>query len=209
MKSIINKALVLLVIFVAIVGMYLFTGRDKKESQNIVMGKPTLPTVTLLAASGENEDNSLEINELFGYTNQMETKYMRDSITPISSSRSMTVKVKVYDNVIMGAGFEVRSLDGERLIEKTLVCTDDITTEEEYSYIKLNFDNMLDDNTEYNLTVRLSTDRHEDIYYYTRMIKLTENYCKSQIEFADVFSDATMTLLTTRHSICFLATMLP
>lgn len=191
MKSIINKALVLLVIFVAIVGMYLFTGRDKKESQNIVMGKPTLPTVTLLAASGENEDNSLEINELFGYTNQMETKYMRDSITPISSSRSMTVKVKVYDNVIMGAGFEVRSLDGERLIEKTLVCTDDITTEEEYSYIKLNFDNMLDDNTEYNLTVRLSTDRHEDIYYYTRMIKLTENYCKSQIEFADVFSDAT------------------
>ena len=191
MKSIINKFLVLFIIFVAIIGTYLFTGRDKKVSQNIVMGKPTLPTVTLLASSGENGDNSLEINELFGYTNQMETRYMRDSITPISSARSMTVKVKVYDNVIMGAEFEVRSLDGERLIEKTLVSTNDITNEEEYSYIKLNFDNMLDDNTEYNLTVRLSTDRHENIYYYTRMIKLTENYCKSQIEFADVFSDAT------------------
>lgn len=191
MKSIINKLLVLLAIFIAIIGIYLFTGRDKKEIQNIVMGRPTLPTVTLLASSGENEDNSLEINELFGYTNQMETKYMRDSITPISSSRSMTVKVKRYDNVIMGAEFEVRSLDGERLIEKTLVSVDDIVNEEEYSYIKLNFDNMLDDDTEYNLSLRLSTDRHENIYFYTRMIKLTDNYCKPQIEFADMFSNAT------------------
>lgn len=191
MKSIINKFLVLFVIFVAIIGIYLFNGRDKKEIQNIIMGKPTLPTVTLLASSGENKDDSMEINELFGYTNQMEIKYMRDSITPISSERSMTVKVKTYENVIMEAEFEVRSLDGERLIEKTLVSIDDITNEEEYSYIKLNFDNMLDEDTEYNLCVRLSTDRHENIYYYTRMIKLTENYCKAQIEFADMFSDAT------------------
>ena len=204
MKNVINKILILLVVFVAIIGIYLFIGRDKKETESIIMGKPTLPTVTLLASSGENADNSIEINELFGYTNQMETKYMRDSITPISSGRTMTVKVKKYDNVVMGAEFEVRSMDCERLIEKTEVLAENITEDEEYAYIKLNFDNMLDADTEYNLVVKLSTDRHENIYYYTRIIMLADNYCKSQIDFANMFSDATFNSETSDSIISYL-----
>lgn len=191
MRKIINKLLILIVVFAAIIGIYLFANRDKEEKEEIIMGKPILPTITLLASQGEGADNSIEVNELFGYTTQMETKYMRDSITPISSGRTLTVKVRKYENVIMGAEFEIRSLDCERLIEKTEVKAENITEDEEFAYITLEFDNMLEAGTEYNLVIRLTTDRNENVYFYTRIVEPLENYCKSQIDFVKMFSDYT------------------
>ncbi|MDE7433477.1 MAG: hypothetical protein K2N34_16395 [Lachnospiraceae bacterium] len=191
MKKIIGKLIVLILVFAFVVGAFIFFNRDKKEKKNIIMGEPTLPTVTLLAAAGEGEDNAFEINELFGYTMPMETKYMRDSITPISSGRTITVKVRNYDNVILGAEFELRTLDCERLIERTEVRQENIVADGEFTNITLVFDNMIEADTEYHLVIKLTSDRFDNIYYYTRISKLTNNYCKEEIDFVKRFSDAT------------------
>lgn len=190
-KSIVNKILVLLVVFAVIIGIYLFVNREKGDNKEIIMGNPVLPTVTLLSSQGEGQDNSLEVNELFGYTTQMETKYMRDCVTPISSGRTLTVKVCKYDNVIMGAEFEIRTLDNERLIEKTQVADENITEDEKYSYIRLDFDNMLESGIEYNLIIRITTDRNENVYFYTRIVEPLQNYCNAQIDFVKKFSNYT------------------
>lgn len=204
MKKIIGKAIVLIVVFALVVGAFIFFNREKKEEKEIVMGDPTLPTVTLLASSGEESDNALEVNELFGYTTLMETKYMRDSITPISGSRTITVKVRNNENAVMGAEFELRTLDCERLIERTQVQPENIVTDGEFTNISITFENMLEDDTEYNLVIRLVTDRHESVYYYTRITKLTANYCQKEIEFVKMFSDATFDKNQSRNIINYL-----
>lgn len=191
MKNIVSKLIVMILIFALVIGIFIFANRDKTHTENIVMGEPSLPTATFLAAGTSEESGSVEVNELFGYTAEMETKYMRDSITPINNDRMLTFRVKNNNNVIMSAEFEVRSLDCERLIEKTEVKPENITVNGEYTDIAIQPDNMIDKDTEYCLTVRLTTDRFESIYYYTRIENLTNNYCKEQIEFADSFSNAT------------------
>lgn len=191
MKKIIGKLIVLLLIFALAVGAFIFYNREKKEEKNIIMGEPTLPTVSILASAGEGNDNSLEINELFGYTTPMETKYMRDSITPISDSRTITVKVRNYENVILGAEFELRTLDCERLIERTEIPQENIAAEGEFTNVAITLDNMIEADREYYLIIKLVTDRHASVYYYTRVTKLTNNYCREEIEFVKMFSDAT------------------
>lgn len=191
MKKIIGKLIVLLLVFALAVGAFIFYNREKKDEKNIIMGEPTLPTVSILASSGEGNDNSLEINELFGYTTPMETKYMRDSITPISDSRAITVKVRNYENVILGAEFELRTLDCERLIERTEVPQENISVEGEFTNVAITLDNMIEADKEYYLIIKLVTDRHASVYYYTRITKLTNNYCREEIEFVKMFSDAT------------------
>lgn len=193
MKNIIYKVIVLFIIFAAIIVSVIFFNREKTKKADIIMGDPTLPTIRMLASAGEGEDNTIEVNELLGYKTQMETKYMRDTITPISSERTLTVKVKNYENYIMGASFELRSQDCERLIERTDIEDDHIVRDEEYTTIQIAFDNMIEDDKEYFLVVCLHTDRTENVYYYTRIIKLTSNYCKDDIEFVSTFSDATFT----------------
>lgn len=191
MKKIVGKLIVLILVFAVVVGAFIFFNREKKEEKNIIMGNPTLPTVTLFAAVGGENDNAFEINELFGYTIPMEIKYMRDSITPIGDSRTITVKVRRYDNVILGAEFELRTLDCERLIERTEVKQENIVEDGEFTNITITFDNMIEADTEYNLVIKLATDRRDSVYYYTRISKLTDNYCKEEIEFVKRFSDAT------------------
>lgn len=191
MKSVLSKLLILIVIFAAVVGAFIFVNRDKSVPEKIIMGEPTLPTMTALAATNSEGTETIEINELFGYTTEMETKYMRDSITPIGSNRVLTLRLKNNSNVVMGAEFEIRSLDCERLIEKTEVKAENIINDGDYTNIILEIDNMIDMDTEYCLTLKINTDIHQNIFYYTRIIMLGTNYCKSEIDFANEFSNAT------------------
>ena len=108
-KNIINKFVILLLVFAVVIGIYFFINRDKKEDKNIIMGEPTLPTISFMASGETASANDIEVNELFGYTTEMETKYMRDTITPINEERKITVRVNNHENVVMGAEFEVRT----------------------------------------------------------------------------------------------------
>ena len=81
MKKGLIKAAVLLLIFVITL---LITGRVTNKNQldlTTEMEEPVLPVIMLYT------DNKL-INELYGYTSPMNAVGMRDTITPLSSSRA-------------------------------------------------------------------------------------------------------------------------
>ncbi|MBQ5445574.1 MAG: hypothetical protein IIT48_02760 [Lachnospiraceae bacterium] len=190
MKATVSKILILLLLFLAVTAVGILLGREKENKTEIIMGEPTLPTVTLYGSTG-NSDETMEINELFGYKSQMEAKYMRDTITPICGSRNLTIHVKNYNNYIMGASFELRSLDCERLIENTTVDSSMIKAKGDYTDISLTFQDMIDMNTEYVFVLHLNTDHASDVYYYTRVIQLGENHIVDDVNFLNGFSDAT------------------
>lgn len=192
MKKIIYKGIVLIVLFAAIIGAVFFINREKREKVRIIMGEPVLPVVRLLGSSnGGNMD--IEINELFGYRQQMDAKYMRDTITPVGENRQLTARVKNEDNYVMAAGFELRSVDCERLIEKTELTDNDIVRAEEDTDLLITFDNLIEAGEEYCLVLYLQTDRVEQVYYYTRIVQNSDNHCGEQLEFVRHFSDATYT----------------
>ena len=158
MKGTIIKIITLILLFFAIVTGYIFLNREKVEKKEIIMGEPTLPTVTLYGMAGNDSNTIIEVNELFGYKAQMDSKYMRDTITPISGDRKVTVHVRNYGNYIMGAEFELRTLDCKRLIEDTTVEKAAIVQDGEYTDIDIQFQDMIEKDTEYVLVLRLNTD---------------------------------------------------
>lgn len=198
MKKIINKLIVLLLVFMAVIAAIFIFTREDKEEVIASIGEPSLPTVAFMTA------DNIEINHSVGYTAVMDKKYMRDSITPISQDRKLSVQVNNLGNVVMGATFELRSLDAEQLIEDTTIPTSDIVANGEYTDILVSFDNLMTKDTEYLLVLKLQTDRHEMVNFYTRVIILTDDYCKQEIEFANTFSNSTFDKETADNIVSYL-----
>lgn len=172
MKRLIQKILILLLVFAAIVGIHALRSDKETDNQEVVR-EPNLPVV-YLTYGGER------VNPLYGYTVEMDTPYMRDVITPMGEDRRLRLQIQCYDNSISNIRYEVTSMDGEHFIEDTIL--DSWKTEEDVCTATLNITNMIEAEQEYMLTLMVSTEKHSDIRYYTRFIQTSEDYTK-QIKF--------------------------
>lgn len=183
MKKMILKASVLILVFIATVATYFIVTMPEKEEDIEMMKTATLPVVSIMY----NEDN---INTLHGYTVVMNGKYMRNSITPISDDRTVTLNIDLYSNVIAGISYELRSVDTERLIEKKSLNEYEINDGNITENIKLS--GMIEKNTEYLLNMQITTEKHGEINYYTRVIWQDEADILSHIAYIKDFSVSTL-----------------
>ncbi|MBQ3932248.1 MAG: hypothetical protein II653_00645 [Lachnospiraceae bacterium] len=189
MKKVLSKVLVLTIIFVVTLILLVYLNRDKEQRESIIMGSPTLPTVSFDIAG--NETTYTGINELYGYTSLMETQYMRDSITPIATDKVINVRICNHENTILGAEYTIETLSGDVIEASRSIDIAAIKYQDEYSLITINVTADLQPQKEYNLVFKLQTDRHDEIYYYTRIEVVDAGNYISEIEFAKNFSDAT------------------
>ena len=105
MKKGLIKATVLTIIFVLTL---VISGKITNKNQldlTTEMEAATLPVIVLY-----NEDE--QINELHGYKMQMNATGMRDTITPLSSSREVPLQIRTYGYRIDGISYEIRSIEG-------------------------------------------------------------------------------------------------
>ena len=183
MKKTIKRILLLvsvfLVVVVATVAVTIYQTRGK-ESQDILQAA-SYPIIRLIY-----EENLY--HELHGYTEKMEPVSVRDSITPLNEERALTMEVETYGQQIRSVSYQVRSLDGSHLIEDTQVTSFQQT--EDKMTAKLQISNLIEENTEYVLTVEINTN-DQPIYYYGRIIYGTSMYTQELLEFVRSFSDAT------------------
>lgn len=147
------------------------------------MSKATLPIVYMNV-------NDEYINPLHGYTTEMEGNYLRGPITPLMANRSVTFRADLYDAVIAKVSYEVRPLDMSRLIEETEVS--DFTYEGDAIYATATLKDLIEDDTEYMLIIKLTTSGGSVIRYYARVINRAELYLSEKMEFVRDFSDRTM-----------------
>lgn len=183
MKKIGIKILILFFVFISTIAIYFVATMEKGETQEEAMQTASLPVVSMMY-----EDNV--INIIHGYTLQMDAKYMRDSITPLEVDRKLSMNINIYDNVVAGISYELRSLDTTRLIEKTNVTEYDI--EGSNVLTTLNLSNIIDSNEEYLLVIKIVTEKHGEINYYTRVIDQSEVDVPSHIKFVTGFSESTL-----------------
>ena len=129
------------------------------------------------------------INCLHGYANEMDVSFMRDTITPLGEDRNISLYLEKFGNTITSLSFEVRSTDGERLIENSQV----FNYKEQDTSISADIviKDLIDADTEYEFIVFVETGNGKKIRYYTRIIQRSQNYAGEEIRFVSDFHNKT------------------
>ena len=93
MKRGMIKGIVLFAVFCA--GVLGFGQLTNHSNQDLTteMQDATLPVVSLYLQDEETKERT-QINELHGYTSQMNAVYMRDTITPINNERILPIQIR-------------------------------------------------------------------------------------------------------------------
>lgn len=181
-KLIINIAIIIVVFFISlfVAGSIINQGTTDMTME---MGKATFPVVTV-------RFNGIEMNPMHGYRKEMKTNLMRESITPLMSGRKVALQIDRFGTEIDSIAFEVRSVDGERLIENTQVPEweewDDGTL-----FATLELKDLIDMNQEYELIVLITPASGDTIRYYTRIISQEDYHVTDKLEFVKDFTTKT------------------
>ena len=179
----IKRAVAIVVFLISIFVFDLILNRDNSEITT-EMPQATLPVVSVLA-----ED--YKINTMYGYTSRREEAYTKDSITPIPEDRKITLIVDTYQADVESVAYEVRSIDGNRLIEGS-----DITVLQKMPdqiRFSIQLKDLTDEKTEYAFVTILTMEDGEKVYYYTRFIHSEKYYEKEKLDFITSFHETTFT----------------
>lgn len=147
------------------------------------MSKATLPVIYM----NVNDDY---INPLRGYTVEMDGSCLRGPLTPLMANREVSFRADLYDAVIAKVSFEVRTPDMQRLIEDTDVT--DFTFEGNAIFGTISMKDLIEDDTEYMLVIKLTTSSGNIIRYYARVINRAELYLGEKMDFVRDFSEKTL-----------------
>ncbi|MCD8230367.1 MAG: hypothetical protein LUD14_00840 [Clostridiales bacterium] len=177
-----KQVIILVLVFFA--GVFAFERLMNHETQDMTadMADATLPVLYLL----EGEER---VNELHGYTTEMDAASVRDTITPVESGGSLSVSIDSYGNQVNSVSYEVRSLDTTRLVQESeaenLSAADDLVSAE------LAIQNLLTEGEEYLLVIKVTTDA-DTCWFYTRIIQEDDSYIRECISFVKEFHEITM-----------------
>lgn len=146
------------------------------------MSDATLPVMTF-------RYSGYEFNRLYGYTSEMDVALIRDNITPLADGRKLSFKIDMYGNTISKLFYELRSTDGERLIENTEIFNYVTGTNSVTADITLK--DLIYKDSEYSLCIILENDKGQNIRYYTKIIDSDNLNLAEKLKFAYDFSNTT------------------
>lgn len=153
------------------------------DSVSKEMAEPVLPVVYC-----QYEGNT--INRMQGYTQVMSTGLMRDGIIPLNSEYG--VDILVDDASMYGSSFsyELRTIAGDSLIEYG----DAILGESVQGFTKyeVRFRMDMQENQEYVLVFLINNSEGETARYYTRVVKLSQEFATEIVDYALAFHESTM-----------------
>lgn len=183
MKQKIIRALIKVGVFLAVFVISMAVAENFMNRGNTdmttEMGPATLPIVYMNV-------NDEYVNPLHGYTVDMEGNYLRGAITPLKANREVDILVETYGAVISKIGYEVRSKDMTRLIEDSDV--ESFNYENDMILATLPIKDLIEDDTEYMLVIKITDGAGKVAKYYTRIINKSELYLTEKFQFVKDFS---------------------
>lgn len=181
MKKLILRIVTILLAFAAGAGFMSYTTYMGNRDMTAVMAEATLPV-----AYAEQDDRLY--NEMHAYVEPMDGSYMRESVLGLSKDHHLGIAVEKYNAHMNGWAYEVRSLDGERLIENG----QDLPAEDDGKYIRLELDfkDLMEQGKRYLLILTAETEEHGAIYFYSHIMYLGENHVAECVDFARRFHEA-------------------
>ncbi len=183
MKKLIRKNLILLLIFTAAILAYFGVSLLKSEEDSAVytsIEDANLPVAHM-------EIFGRRMNALYGFVENLPRSAGRGDLTLLPADRQLQVYFADVDSRVLGIRYEIRSLDGERLVERTDL--KEWTAEEDGIRATLPIQNLLAQDEEYLMTLTLSTEEHPAVYYYTRIVSSENSYIEAMLQLAMDFSE--------------------
>ncbi len=180
-KTIIRICVIIVVFFVSLIVISNIMNKGNTDMTE-EMSPASLPLIYMNI--GEER-----INCLHGYTVQPDVSYERETISPLGEGRTVSCEVETFGREIGRILFEVRSVDGKRLIEEGELSG----YFEDEGVIELDFKikDLIDEYTEYTLTLILELDDEQQVYYNTRIIMAEDYHSLEKVQFAMEFSEKT------------------
>lgn len=146
------------------------------------MGEATYPVLSMHVGA-------YRVGSLHGYAQSMECAYLRDNLQPIDEDRKIDVSMNTYGRSIDSIAFEVRSLDGERLVESTPVETYEIE-EDEISF-SITLKDLIESDTEYMLVFLVTPEGSTPVRYYSRIILSDSLHVREKLDYITDFHERT------------------
>lgn len=181
LKKTIKIVVIVLSFFLA---LFLFSVLLNRETVSVTaeMQKATYPTVSI-------QKQSYTINCMRGYATQMAPSFMRESITPLDEGRALTICIDKYGQDVTGVSYEVRSIDGERLIESTELT--DYVNKKDSITSTFSLKDLIENNQEYTLIIMVTLESGETLRYYTRIVQAYDYHTMEKLDFIYDFSEKT------------------
>ena len=181
MRKGIRKFFILVAVF--IVALFTFSKITNHETKALTTDMPaaSLPIVYF-------EDNGHRVNELHGYTAEMSAVSMRDTITPLPDNHKLSLRIDPYGKNIDSVTFEVRSLDGSRLVQDGKVT---LSGDESAMKGEITVENLLEKTTEEQLILKVK-EGDTNASYYTRIKDAGDSQISTCVDFVEEFHAITM-----------------
>lgn len=182
MKKFLLKSVIFILTFVlALFVISKIMNRDN-NSMTKDMAAPSLPIVRM-------QEGELAYNELHGILGECDVRYQRDTTTVLGENREFAFQVELYDAMLKKVAFEVRSCDGSRLIENTVLT--DYTVEKKTISAQASVKDLIEKDTEYALVIVLTDAEDREIRYYTRIIWSENLHTQEKLTFVKKFHELT------------------
>ena len=146
------------------------------------MGEATYPVLSMYVGT-------YRVGSLHGYAQSMECAYLRDNLQPIGEDRKIDVRMDTYGRRIDAIGFEVRSLDGERLVESTPV--ENYEKEEDEISFSITLKDLIESETEYMLVFLVTPENSEPVRYYSIIILSESLHVLEKLDYITDFHERT------------------
>lgn len=181
MKKNIIKVAVCILVFLCTILITSSIFNKGNADLTTTMDKATLPLVHMTTGN-------MSFNTLYGYRQEMDGRLLRDTITPLDDGRRLSFVIDKYDNEIKSLSFEVRSIDGSRLVESTQIT--DYKEDAASIKVSITIKDLIEKNQEYNWILKVETST-QTIRYYTRIIDAEDYYTQEKLAFVKDFHEKT------------------
>ena len=150
------------------------------DNMTMEMARATLPVITMLWGTQE-------YNPLCGYVVPMDPAMQRDGITILGENRATEFRIFTYGRGVTKITAQVRNSDGTRLIENLEIT--DYQRDQGTIQARLALKDLIEKGQEYVITIGLTLDDWQEVYYYTRAIWDEESLIGEQLSFVRSFHE--------------------
>ncbi|MBO4289556.1 MAG: hypothetical protein J5865_05570 [Lachnospiraceae bacterium] len=165
-------------------GIFLFlsTGRESDETSYTLMEDERLPVVSF-GAEGQR------VNKLFGCVEEMNEGTLINVITPLNGDRVLPLTIQTQGSTLTAISYEIRRISDRGLIEQGSLSGWDMEGEAVSAQIPVK--DLIDKGTEYELIVRLTTEHHSRVSYYSRILWDEDLKTQKMLEYVTDFHAST------------------
>lgn len=130
------------------------------------------------------------VNTLHGFSSELSSSNVRESITPLDTKKTFSVKIAENESNIKKLSYNLRDIANNKSIESGDVTAFD--KKDNFKTVKIRLKEAMETSTEYGMQITLITNYSKKIHFYTR-VKYYENdfYLKEKLDFVSTFHDAT------------------